>query len=82
MDYRGLNSATKMDDMLDSLSEACVFSTLDLASKFYQVEVEGEDHIKSFPKPTDLKSLRLLFRPYFLLQKVHTRILCCCKSIV
>ena len=30
----------RIDDMLDSLSETCVFSTLDLASGFWQVEVK------------------------------------------
>ena len=33
--------------MLDSLSEACVFSTLDLASGFWQVEVERASQEKT-----------------------------------
>ena len=48
LDYRKLNSVTKMDvyplpridDMLGSLTEARVFSVLDLASGFWQVEVD------------------------------------------
>ena len=55
VDYRRLNLVTKMDvyplpridDMLDSLSEACMFSTLDLASGFWQVEVEELSHEKN-----------------------------------
>ena len=55
VDYRRLNSVTKMDvyplpridDMLDSLSEARVFSTLDLASGFWQVEVERASQEKT-----------------------------------
>ena len=55
VDYRRLNSVAKLDvyplpridDMLDSLSEACVFSTLDLASGFWQVEVEETSQEKT-----------------------------------
>ena len=38
---------SRIDDMLDSLSEACMFSTLDLASGFWQVEVEEPSHEKN-----------------------------------
>ena len=37
----------RIDDMLDSLSEARVFSTLDLASGFWQVEVERASQEKT-----------------------------------
>ena len=55
VDYRRLNSVTKMDvyplprndDMLDSFSEACVFSTLDLASGFWRVKVEEPSQEKT-----------------------------------
>ena len=51
MDYRRLNSATlkdsyplsRIDDSIDALSGACWFSTLDLASGYWQVEVEEND---------------------------------------
>ena len=51
MDYRRLNSATlkdsypltRIDDSIDALSSACWFSTLDLASGYWQVEVEEND---------------------------------------
>ena len=51
MDYRRLNSATlkdsyplsRIDDSIDALSGACWFSTLDLASGCWQVEVEETD---------------------------------------
>ena len=55
VDYRRLNLVTKMDVyplpridyMLDSFSEACVFSTLDLASGFWQMEVERTSQEKT-----------------------------------
>ena len=55
VDYRRLNSVIKMDvyplprndDMLDSFSEACVFSTLDLASGFWRVKVEEPSQEKT-----------------------------------
>ena len=55
VDYRKLNSVTKMDvyplpridDMLDSLAEARVFSALDLASGFWQVEVDKASQEKT-----------------------------------
>ena len=37
----------RIDDMLDSLSEARVFSMLDLASGFWQVEVERASQEKT-----------------------------------
>ena len=47
-DYRGLNAVTKadtfplphIDDQLDQLSKARYFSTLNLASGFWQIQVE------------------------------------------
>ena len=69
VDYRRLNSVTKMnvyplpriDDMLDSLSEACMFSTLDLASGFWQVEVEEPSHEKNLHMRRTLSS-----QPWFI----------------
>lgn len=55
VDYRGLNDVTRkdayplprIDDALDSLSHACWFSTLDLASGYWQVEVDPADRHKT-----------------------------------
>ena len=55
MDYRKLNSATvkdsyplpRIDDSIDALSGSCWFSTLDLASGYWQVEVEERDRPKT-----------------------------------
>lgn len=55
VDYRKLNDVTRkdayplprIDDALDSLSHACWFSTLDLASGYWQVEVHPEDRHKT-----------------------------------
>lgn len=51
MDYRRLNSATlkdsypltRIDDSIDAKSGACWLSTFDLASGYWQVEVEEKD---------------------------------------
>lgn len=55
IDYRKLNSVTKkdayplprIDEILDHLSGAKYFSSLDLASGYWQVEVEPEDREKT-----------------------------------
>lgn len=55
MDYRKLNDVTekdayplpRIDDALDSLSHACWFSTLDLASGYWQVEIDPKDKPKT-----------------------------------
>ena len=63
MDFRQLNSLTKkdahplprVDDTLDSLSGAQWFSTIDLASGYWQVEVAEEDkEKKAFSTPFGL----------------------------
>ena len=47
IDYRKLNKVTKkkthIDDLLDDLADAKWFSTTDLASGYWQVEVSLED---------------------------------------
>lgn len=55
IDYRKLNEVTqkdayplpRIDDVLDSLANACWFSTLDLASGYWQVEVDPKDKPKT-----------------------------------
>ena len=55
MDYRAVNNITKgdayplprIDDMLESLNSASWFTSLDLASGFWQVEMEEEDKEKT-----------------------------------
>ena len=55
MDYRRLNSVTKkdafplprVDDSLDALGESELFSTLDLASGYWQVELDPADREKT-----------------------------------
>lgn len=55
IDYRKLNELTqkdayplpRIDDALDSLANACWFSTLDLASGYWQVEVDPKDKPKT-----------------------------------
>ena len=55
VDYRGLNSVTKadtfllprIDDLLDQLEGMRCFSTLDLASGFWQIQVEPSSREKT-----------------------------------
>ena len=55
VDYRKLNEVTikvayplpRIDDSLDTLAGAYCFSTLDLASGYWQVEVSNEDKEKT-----------------------------------
>ena len=55
MDYRGLNAITKAntfplprtDDLLDQLSKARYFSTLDLALGLWQIQVEPKSREKT-----------------------------------
>ena len=55
VDYRQLNKVTtkdqfplpRIDDLLDTLGKAKYFSTLDLASGYWQVEIKPEDRPKT-----------------------------------
>lgn len=55
VDYRKLNDITakdayplpRIDDALDSLTNAKLFSTLDLASGYWQVEIDAQDKCKT-----------------------------------
>ena len=55
MDYRGLNAVTKadtfslprIDDLFDQLGKAKYFSTLDLASGFWQIRMEPHSQKKT-----------------------------------
>ncbi len=59
VDFRRLNSITRkdthplprIDDTLDALSRASWFSTLDLASGYWQVELAESDREKKLPSP-------------------------------
>ena len=55
VDYRKLNTVTRrdahplprVDDLLDSLQGACMFSTLDLRSGYWQISMEPKDREKT-----------------------------------
>ena len=55
VDYRQLNSVTRkdaypiprIDETLDTLAGSCIFTTLDLLSGYWQVEVQPEDREKT-----------------------------------
>ena len=55
VDYRGLNARTvkdayplpRIDESLDALGGAAIFSTMDLQSAYYQVEIAEEDKAKT-----------------------------------
>ena len=69
VDYRRLNSLTKkdahplprVDDTLDALTGAKWFSTIDLASGYWQVEMEPTDREKTaFATPFGLHQFRVM----------------------
>ncbi|BHF62235.1 hypothetical protein SprV_0200521600 [Sparganum proliferum] len=69
VDYRRLNSVTKrdsfppprIDDTIDALSGAAWFSTLDLASGYWQVEVHPADRAKTaFVVPSGLYEFNMM----------------------
>ena len=55
VDYRKLNAATvrnshplaRMDECIDSLGDATVFTALDCNSRYWQVEIDEEDRDKT-----------------------------------
>ena len=59
VDYRGLNSAMKLgqfplpriDDLLDQLGKSCYFTTLDLASGYWQIRVDKLSREKIYLSP-------------------------------
>ena len=69
VDFRRLNDVTRkdaqplprIDDTLDALGRACYFSTLDLASGYWQVEVKPGDREKTaFVTPHGLFQFRVM----------------------
>ena len=51
----------RIDDTLDAMGEACYFSTLDLASGYWQVEVDPRDREKTaFATPFGLHQFRVM----------------------
>ena len=69
IDYRALNAVTKQDmypiprisDLLDQLGESRFFSTLDLASGFWQIKVHPDSQEKTaFVAPQDLFEFKVM----------------------
>ena len=69
VDFRRLNDLTRkdaqplprIDDTLDALTGACWFSTLDLASGYWQVEVDPDDREKTaFVTPFGIHQFRVM----------------------
>ena len=69
VDFRRVNDLTRIDaqplpridDTLDALGGACYFSTLDLASGYWQVEVDSRDREKTgFATPFGLFQFRVM----------------------
>lgn len=72
VDFRGLNQRTVVDpdnkhviprqaELMDSLNGAAVFSTLDLASGYYQLAVESDSRpLTAFPTPYGLYQWRVM----------------------
>ena len=69
VDYRKINAITRrdayplprVDDTLDTLSGSCLFSTLDLASGYWQVELDEASHEKTaFCTPSGLYEIKVM----------------------
>ena len=69
MDYRDLNAVTRadtfplprIDNLLDQLGNSCYFSTLDLASGYWQIRVHPDSQEKTaFVTPQGLYEFRVM----------------------
>ena len=69
VDFRRVNELTRkdaqpiprIDDTLDAIGDSCYFSTLDLASGYWQVEVNPDDREKTaFSTPFSLYQFRVM----------------------
>ena len=81
VDYRGLNPRTvkdayplpRIDESLDALGGAAIFSTMDLQSAYYQVEIAEEDKAKTaFTTPIGLFSSLTAWRLVCVTRPLHT----------
>ena len=86
VDYRALNAVTKpdlyplprIDDLLDQLGRSCYFSTLDLASGYWQIRVHPDSVEKTaFVTPQGLFEFRVM--PFGLMNapSVFQRLMTC-----
>ena len=84
VDYRGLNAVTKtdmfplprIDDLLDQLGGAKFFSTLDMASGFWQIQMDPHSREKTaFATPHGLYDLLLMLTAPAVFKRLMQRVI-------